>query len=170
MYITQLHTLSDQQISELLQLMKELNSELTVTPAMLEETARSARLYAMIDDSAASGADSGLESEHSHNAGSGLESEHSHSAGSGPIIGTATLIISASPTGRKAHIEDVVVSSAYRGQHLGKTLLEHLLNEARQLSPIAVHLTSRPSRVAANNLYQSLGFIRRDTNVYKLEM
>lgn len=35
------------------------------------------------------------------------------------IIGCATLCIFHSPTGAKASIEDVVVSSAYRGQHLG---------------------------------------------------
>ena len=30
-----------------------------------------------------------------------------------------------------------------------------------------VDLTSRPSRVAANKLYQKLGFVLRDTNVYR---
>lgn len=41
-------------------------------------------------------------------------------AGEGRIIGCATLCVFHSPTGTKASIEDVVVSSAYRGQHLGK--------------------------------------------------
>ena len=91
-----------------------------------------------------------------------LEGEH--------IIATGTLLVSASPTGRKAHIEDVVVSQAYRGRHLGRKLLEHLLEEARKYAPISVHLTSRPSRESANMLYRSLGFVKRDTNVYKLEL
>jgi hypothetical protein len=31
-----------------------------------------------------------------------------------------------------------------------------------------VDLTSRPSREAANRLYQRLGFVARDTNVYRI--
>ena len=84
------------------------------------------------------------------------------------IAGCATLSVYYSPTGRKACIEDVVVHTDYRGQHLGRMLLEHLISEARALSPIEIHLTSRPVRVAANALYQSLGFIKRDTNFYKM--
>ena len=33
-----------------------------------------------------------------------------------------------------------------------------------------VDLTSRPSREAANRLYQRLGFQRRDTNVYRYDL
>ena len=84
------------------------------------------------------------------------------------IIGCATLSVYYSPTGRKACIEDVVVHADYRGRHLGRMLLEHLIAEARAISPIEIHLTSRPVRVAANALYQSLGFVKRDTNFYKM--
>lgn len=82
------------------------------------------------------------------------------------IIGCATLCIFQSPTGTKASIEDVVVSSAYRGQHLGKQLVEHVLKEARRFAPIELHLTSNPNRIAANYLYQSLGFQKKETNCY----
>lgn len=41
------------------------------------------------------------------------------------------------------------------------------LNALRSLGAAGVELTSRPSRVAANGLYRSLGFTRRETNVYK---
>lgn len=84
------------------------------------------------------------------------------------ILGCATLCVYDSPTGRKAAIEDVVVLEACRGRHLGKRLMEYLLEEARRFAPIEIHLTSRPFRVAANALYTRLGFIRRDTNAYKL--
>jgi ribosomal protein S18 acetylase RimI-like enzyme len=33
----------------------------------------------------------------------------------------------------------------------------------------SVDLTSRPSRQAANHVYQKLGFKRRDTNIYRYE-
>lgn len=84
------------------------------------------------------------------------------------IAGCATLSVYYSPTGRKACIEDVVVHTDYRGRHLGRMLLEHLISVARTMTPIEIHLTSRPVRVAANALYQGLGFIKRDTNFYKM--
>lgn len=86
------------------------------------------------------------------------------------IIGCATLCVFHSPTGAKASIEDVVVSSAYRGQHLGRRLMERLIADARSFGVQEVHLTSRPQRVAANGLYQALGFERKETNVYRLKI
>ncbi len=86
------------------------------------------------------------------------------------IIGCATLAVFHAPTSTMASIEDVVVSSDYRGQHLGRKLVEHLLEEARKYSPIQIHLTSRPSRVAANKLYQSLGFKKKETNFYTIQL
>ena len=84
------------------------------------------------------------------------------------IIGCATLCVFHSPTGTKASIEDVVVSSAYRGQHLGKQLMEYVLEQAKAYSPIELHLTSNPMRVAANKLYQSIGFQKKETNCYQM--
>ncbi len=86
----------------------------------------------------------------------------------GHIIGCATLCIYYSPTGTKASIEDVVVSSAHRGQHLGRRLMEHVIEEAKRYAPIELHLTSKPSRVEANGLYQAMGFMRKETNSYRL--
>ena len=84
------------------------------------------------------------------------------------IIGCATLCVIHSPTGTKASIEDVVVSSAYRGQHFGKQLMEYVLEQAKAYAPIELHLTSNPMRVAANKLYQSLGFQKKETNCYQM--
>lgn len=84
------------------------------------------------------------------------------------IIGCASLCVFHSPTGTKASIEDVVVSSAYRGQRLGKQLMEYVLEQAKTYAPIELHLTSNPMRVAANKLYQSLGFRRKETNCYQM--
>lgn len=86
------------------------------------------------------------------------------------IIGCATLCVFHSPTGRKATVEDVVVSADYRGQHLGEQLMNHLLSQVRLLAPIELHLTSRPKRVAANLLYQKLGFAQKQTNVYVMQL
>lgn len=84
------------------------------------------------------------------------------------IVGCATLCLFHSPTGTKASVEDVVVSSAYLGQHLGKQLMEYVLEQAQAYAPIELHLTSNPMRVAANKLYQSIGFQKKETNCYQM--
>ena len=86
------------------------------------------------------------------------------------IVGCATLCVFHSPTGTKASIEDVVVSSAYRGQHLGKQLMEYVLDQAKIYAPIELHLTSNPMRVAANKVYQSIGFQKKETNCYQMSI
>ena len=86
------------------------------------------------------------------------------------IAGMLTLGTYLSPTGRKAWIEDVVVDSAYRGKGYGKMLVEHAIGYARALSPCTLMLTSRASRIAANELYRASGFEQKITNVYKLSL
>jgi ribosomal protein S18 acetylase RimI-like enzyme len=88
----------------------------------------------------------------------------------GQIVGTATLALSLSPTGRHAWIEDVVVAEEARHQGLGRALTEACLARARELGLRQVYLTSRPSRAAANQLYQSMGFTQRETNVYRYDL
>jgi len=83
------------------------------------------------------------------------------------IVGSATLVTFQTPTGLHGWIEDVVVDYKARRQGIGKTLTEKCLDKARELGLREVNLTSRPSREAANRLYQGLDFIRRDTNVYR---
>jgi ribosomal protein S18 acetylase RimI-like enzyme len=71
------------------------------------------------------------------------------------------------PTGVRAWIEDVVVDDAARGKGVGEALNRAALELAGRLGARTVDLTSRPSREAANRLYQRLGFVARDTNVYR---
>ncbi|MEI8068122.1 MAG: GNAT family N-acetyltransferase [Candidatus Shapirobacteria bacterium] len=84
------------------------------------------------------------------------------------IIGMATLAISTIPTGVCGHIEDVVVDDNFRGQGIGKTLIKKLIIEAKKNKLQKISLTSKPARVEANKLYQSLNFVKVETNVYKL--
>ena len=85
----------------------------------------------------------------------------------GVIAGSLTLAIFRIPTGLRAWIEDVVVDGSARGHGVGEALNKAALDEARSRGAVTVDLTSRPSREAANRLYQRLGFIARDTNVYR---
>ena len=83
------------------------------------------------------------------------------------IVGTLTLAILNVPTGRRASIEDVVVTSEARGQGIGERLTRRALEIARSKGALEVGLTSRPERQAANALYVKLGFKQRETNVYR---
>lgn len=88
----------------------------------------------------------------------------------GQIVGSLTLVIFAIPTGLRAWIEDVVVDDAARGKGVGGALNRHALDLAAERGATTVDLTSRPSREAANRLYQQLGFEQRETNVYRYKL
>jgi len=85
----------------------------------------------------------------------------------GRIVGMLTLVVFRIPTGVRAWIEDVVVDEAVRGRGVGEALSQEAVRCAVELGARTVELTSRPSREAANRLYQRLGFVRRDSNVYR---
>ena len=73
--------------------------------------------------------------------------------------------------GQEASIDDVVVGSGFRGQGIGRALMEEILGVAqRELAPADLNLTSRLERVAANEYFRKLGFERRGTNVYRMRM
>lgn len=88
----------------------------------------------------------------------------------GDIVGTLTLAVFRIPTGLRAWIEDVVVDESARGHGAGEALNTAALEEARRRGCVTVDLTSRPSREAANRLYERLGFVRRETNVYRFDL
>lgn len=85
------------------------------------------------------------------------------------VVGMTTLGIYYSPTGSKGWIEDVVVDNNVRGLGYGKELVEHAIAEARRLGVRQLMLTSNPLRVAANKLYQAMGFEKKETNCYKMD-
>jgi ribosomal protein S18 acetylase RimI-like enzyme len=88
----------------------------------------------------------------------------------GQIIGTTTLAVFPIPTAVRAWIEDVVVDGATRGTGAGAALTNAALLLAQELGAKTVDLTSRPSREAANRLYQRLGFELRTTNCYRYDL
>ena len=88
----------------------------------------------------------------------------------GGVVGMATLATFRTPTGLRAWIEDVVVDDDGRGRGVGTALTEAMLDRARELGCRTVDLTSRPSREAANRLYQRAGFVARETNVYRYDL
>lgn len=142
MTVKELSTLSESQVKDVISLMGELTPGIVVMREMLLRAVASATSHFFA-----------------------IHEEDDR------IIGCATLCVFDSPTGRKASVEDVVVSSSYRGQGLGKLLMQHVIEFAKtELHNVEIHLTSRPHRVAANQLYQQLGFEKKETNVYVMKV
>lgn len=86
------------------------------------------------------------------------------------IIGMATLYMIQKLGKRGGYVEDVVVDESYRGQGLGRKLMTTLMAEAKKEGLIQLYLTSRPDRIAAHKLYESLGFQKVETDVFKLSI
>lgn len=133
--IDELESFTQDQFNQLARLMEELDPTLPLKESTLKELVESADNHLMV-----------------------LRKDDK-------IIGCYTLCIFTSPTGRKASLEDVVISTEHRGEKLGDLLMEHVIRQLEQFSPIHLQLTSRSSRIAANHLYQKY-FKSKETNVY----
>ncbi len=88
-------------------------------------------------------------------------------AGDGQLAGSAALGFYRTPTGLHAWIEDVIVDAAYRSQGIGEALSLAAIEAAVEMGTHSLSLTSNPARESANRLYQRLGFIRWETNLYR---
>jgi ribosomal protein S18 acetylase RimI-like enzyme len=88
----------------------------------------------------------------------------------GQVVGMATLVTFRIPTSVRARIEDVVVDESVRRGGVGSALTKAMLDRARDRGCTTVDLTSRPSREAANQLYQRLGFTLRESNTYRYDL
>jgi ribosomal protein S18 acetylase RimI-like enzyme len=83
------------------------------------------------------------------------------------IVGTLSLVVFRIPTGPRAWIEDVVVDEGAGRQGIGTALVREAIRIAEAAGARTVDLTTRPSRVAAGNLYERTGFQQRETRVYR---
>jgi ribosomal protein S18 acetylase RimI-like enzyme len=78
------------------------------------------------------------------------------------IIGTSQLTILTGLTyqgGKRGHIEGVRIDEAYRGQGIGKLMLEWLINKSRESGCHLVQLTMNKERTDTIEFYKKLGFI-----------
>ena len=99
-----------------------------------------------------------------------FRAEMANADGNNPILGMLSLATFEIPTGVRAWVEDVVVDEAARGQGAGLALVEAAIEHAKTVGARTVDLTSRPTREAANRLYQRAGFQLRETNVYRVTL
>lgn len=84
----------------------------------------------------------------------------------GHIVAAGTLCVMHNLEFTIACVESVVVASSCRGRGYGRMLMAHIIDEAKRLKVRSIHLTSNPRRIAANSLYQRLGFVKYETNCY----
>ena len=99
-----------------------------------------------------------------------FRAETADADGNNPILGMLSLATFEIHTGVRAWVEDVVVDEAARGQGAGLALVEAAIEHAKTVGARTVDLTSRPTREAANRLYQRAGFQLRETNVYRVTL
>jgi ribosomal protein S18 acetylase RimI-like enzyme len=84
----------------------------------------------------------------------------------GKLVGMLTIAIYRVPTGLRSIVEDVVVDQDFRRLGIAEALVKTAMEYAREIGVDGISLTSNPTREAANKLYQSMGFERRETNSY----
>lgn len=84
----------------------------------------------------------------------------------GEVFGTATVNLVSRLAKLECRIDEVVVSERARGRGYGVVLMNACEQWAWEHGADFMELTTRPSREAANHLYQKVGFEIYETNVY----
>ena len=82
------------------------------------------------------------------------------------IAGMLTLTVYRVPTGMRSIVEDVIVDEKLRRRGIAEALMRRAIGLAGQAGASVLTLSSNHTREAANKLYQSMGFQKRETNSY----
>jgi GNAT superfamily N-acetyltransferase len=85
----------------------------------------------------------------------------------GRIRASATGGLCRIPTGIKAWVDDVVTDERHRGNGYGAALMDAVHGWMLEQGATSSNLTSKPERVAAGGLYERLGYVQRNTRVYR---
>jgi ADP-ribose pyrophosphatase YjhB (NUDIX family)/N-acetylglutamate synthase-like GNAT family acetyltransferase len=88
----------------------------------------------------------------------------------GKLIGMGWIFPRQTLLRKQAVVEDMIVDENYRGKGMGKKILLDLIKWAKSQGVEVVELTTNPKRVAANELYKSIGFVLHPTNHYLLKL
>ena len=82
------------------------------------------------------------------------------------IIGIASMCTYKVISGHKGWIEDVVVDSASRGKGIGRKLINLLVEVGKEKELSEILLFTEDHRLAAINLYSSVGFKFKESKIY----
>lgn len=61
----------------------------------------------------------------------------------------------------------VCVDGDYRGNNIGKKMMEEAISICKDNGCNLITLTSKPSKIVANEMYKSMGFAIKETNYYE---
>jgi ribosomal protein S18 acetylase RimI-like enzyme len=86
------------------------------------------------------------------------------------IAGVVMISIYRIPDSKKVYLDDIIVDEHFRGRGVATQLLEKVIATGKEHNAEYVLLTSNPNRIAGVKLYEKLGFKKRETNVYRLEL
>ena len=84
--------------------------------------------------------------------------------------GTLTLLLLQTPWQTIAPIEEVIVDEGHEGKGVGKQLMQKEIELGKEHVVKMFDLTSSPSKVAAQALYEKVGFKKRETNNWRYEV
>ena len=88
----------------------------------------------------------------------------------GDVVGTVTLCVFTTLTGRKAYLDHLVVAPAWRRRGIARALMKYAIEQARTAGASRIDLTASAQKQAGHALYRSLGFRERDTNNFRLDL
>jgi len=88
----------------------------------------------------------------------------------GELLGMGWIFPRQTMLRNQAVVEDMIVDESQRGKGLGEKILRNLIDWAKKEGVEVVELTTNPKRVAANSLYQKVGFKLHPTNHYLLNL
>lgn len=86
------------------------------------------------------------------------------------IMGMATLAFYKVLSGNKAWIEDVVVDQKFRRKGVAKALTHALIERAKERGADYLLLYTGTHRKEAHGLYESCGFILKNSHLYHLQL
>jgi len=88
----------------------------------------------------------------------------------GQVVGMVTVCVFTTLTGKKAYLDHLVVAGDWRRRGVARRLMRHAIAVATSAGASRLELTASAEKVAAQALYDSLGFQRRNTGSFRLPL
>lgn len=86
------------------------------------------------------------------------------------IVGCVEVVVDVVPSKVKGWLEELMVDDDYRGQGIARELVRMAVDYAREAGCVHLNLTSGDDRGVAHAVYEALGFYRRESAVYRLDL